>query len=114
MKSGLITLLICIASYEVFEHLLLPLIWMIRCRKQKFYWGPFGMIGKRCVVKKWDGNSGKVQVGCELWNATGQLPMVAGDEVVVQGLEGLTLRVSVSRKPIGSSEKSTKGTSGGI
>lgn len=108
MQSVLITLLICIVIYEVFEHLILPLFWMIRYRKRKFSCGSSGMIGKKCLVKKWDGNSGKVQVGSELWNAIGQLPLIPGDEVVVQGLEGLTLRVSASRKPPDSREKGAK------
>jgi membrane-bound ClpP family serine protease len=34
----------------------------------------------------------------ELWNAVGQLPLIPGDEVVVQDLEGLTLRVSASER----------------
>ena len=35
MKYGLITVLICIVIYEIFEHLILPLFWMIRYRKRK-------------------------------------------------------------------------------
>jgi membrane protein implicated in regulation of membrane protease activity len=98
MKSGLITIFICIVIYEIFEHLILPLFWMIRYRNRKSSCGPSGLIGKRCLVKKWDGNSGKVQIGSELWNAIGQLPLIPGDEVVVQDLEGLTLRVSASER----------------
>jgi membrane protein implicated in regulation of membrane protease activity len=102
MQSGLITLLICIVIiviYEVLEHLILPLFWVIRNCKRKVSCDSAGMIGKKCLVKKWDGNKGKVQVGSELWNAIGQFPLIPGDEVVVQDLEGLTLRVSASRKP---------------
>jgi membrane protein implicated in regulation of membrane protease activity len=108
MQFVLITLLICFVIYEVFEHLIMPLFWMIRYRKRKFSCGSSGMIGKKCLVKKWDGNSGKVQVGSELWNAIGQFPLIPGDEVVVQDLEGLTLRVSAPRKPPNSCEKGTK------
>lgn len=108
MQSILITLLICFVIYEIFEHLILPLFCMIRYRKRKSSCGPSGMIGKKCLVKKWYGNSGKVQVGSELWNATCQLPLIPGDEAVIEGLEGLTLRISASRKPPDSSEKGTK------
>ena len=108
MKSGLITILICILIYEIFEHLILPLFWMIRYRKGKSSSGPSGMIGKKCLVKKWDGNSGKVQVGSELWNAIGKLPLIPGDEAVVQDLEGLTLRVSASERLWDSREKGAK------
>jgi membrane-bound serine protease (ClpP class) len=107
MRSILITLLICFVIYEIFEHLVLPLFCMIRYRKRQSSYDPSDMIGKKCLVKEWCGNSGKVQVGCELWNATGQLPLIPGDEAVVQGLEGLTLRLSASQKPPGSREKST-------
>jgi membrane protein implicated in regulation of membrane protease activity len=94
MKYGLITVLICIVIYEIFEHLLLPLFWMIRYRKRNSAYGPTGMIGKKCTVQQWNGTSGKVRVGAELWNATGSAPLIPGDETVIQCIEGLTLRVS--------------------
>jgi membrane protein implicated in regulation of membrane protease activity len=98
MKFSLITILICIIIYEIFEHLILPLIWMIRYRKRESSYGPSGLIGRKCIVKEWNGESGKVQVGSELWNAIGKSPLIPGDEVVVQDLEGLTLRVSASER----------------
>ena len=106
MKSILIALLICVVIYEIFEHLILPLICMIRYRKLKSSCGPSAMIGKKCLVIKWDGNNGKVQVGSELWNAIGQLQLIPGDEVVVQDMEGLTLTISASVRLSDSSEKS--------
>jgi len=96
MKYGLITLLICIVIYEIFEHLILPLFWMIRHRKRKSAYGPSGMIGKKCIVQQWNGASGKVWFGAELWNARSQSPLIPGDEPVIQDIEGLTLRVSSS------------------
>lgn len=108
MKSGLITILICIVIYEIFEHLILPLFWMIRNRKRKSSYGPSGIIGRKCLVKQWDGESGKVQVGSELWNAIGQSPLIPGDEVVVQDLEGLTLRISTPERLKDLREKGTK------
>ena len=105
MKSGLITIFICLVIYEIVEHLILPLFWMIRYRKRKSYCGPSGLIGKRCLVKKWDGNRGKVQVESELWNAIAQSPLIPGDEAVVQDLEGLTLRVSAPQRLNDSQER---------
>ena len=32
MEDVLITLLVCLVIYEIFEHLILPLFWMIRSR----------------------------------------------------------------------------------
>jgi membrane protein implicated in regulation of membrane protease activity len=107
MKSILITLGICFVIYEIFEHLILPFFCMLRYRKRKSYSDPSVMIGKKCLVKKWYGNSGKVQVGGELWNATGELPLIPGDEAIVQGLEGLTLRLSALQKPPSIHEKGT-------
>ncbi len=117
MKSALITIFICIVVYEIIEHLILPLFWMIRYRKRKSSGGPSGMIGKKCLVKKWDGDSGKVQVGSELWDAMGPSQLLPGDEVVVQDLKGLTLRVSASEKVPDAREKGPEsgpatGTSG--
>jgi membrane protein implicated in regulation of membrane protease activity len=114
MKAILITLLVCLAIYELVEHILLPLFWTIRYRGRKSACGPSGMIGKRCVVKQWTGTRGKVRVGGELWNAIGNSPLMPGDEGFVQGIDNLTLQVA----PIGetidtpdenlSEERSTK------
>lgn len=108
MKSTLITIFICIVIYEIIEHLMLPLFWMIRYRKRKSSVGPSGMIGKKCLVKKWNGNSGKVQVGSELWNAIGQSQLIPGDEVMIQDMEGLTLTICASKRLSNSNEKSMK------
>ena len=93
MKTWLITLLVCFVIYEIIEHLILPLFWMIRYRKRKSIYGPSGMIGKRCVVKAWNGTRGKVWVGGELWNAGSKSPLIPGDEVLIQDIKGLTLLV---------------------
>jgi membrane protein implicated in regulation of membrane protease activity len=94
MKYGLITVLICIVIFETFEHIILPLFWMIRYRKRNSAYGPTGMIGKKCTVQQWNGTSGKVKVGAELWNASSPSPLIPGDEPVIKSIEGLTLRVS--------------------
>ncbi len=108
MKSALITIFICIVVYEIIEHLILPWFWMLLYRNRKSSVGPSGMIGKKCIVKKWDGTSGKVQVGSELWNAICQSQLIPGDEVTVQDMEGLTLRVCASERRLDSSERSFK------
>ena len=59
------------------------------------------------MVKQWNGTSGKVWVGGELWNASSPSPLIPGDEAVIKSIEGLTLRVSSSERPSGTSEKST-------
>ena len=97
MKEILITLIVCVVIYEIVEHILLPLFWTIRYRERKSAYGPSGMIGKRCVVKQWTGNHGKVWVGGELWNATGNSSLMPDDEGLIQGIDNLTLLV----KPLG-------------
>jgi len=99
IKEGLITLLVGFAVYEVVEHLVLPLFWMIRHRKRPSACGPAGMIGKNCIVKEWRGTRGKVWYGAELWDAVSQSPQTPGCEAVIQGIQGLTLRVSSSDRP---------------
>ena len=94
LKNGIVTLLICLIIYEVFEHLIFPLFWMIRNRRRKSAYGPSGMIGKKCVVKQWDGPSGKVCIGSEIWNANSQSTLFPGDEALIQEIKGLTLHVS--------------------
>lgn len=105
MKSALITIFICIVVYEIIEHLILPLFWMIRHRKRKSSVGPSSMIGRKCLVKKWDGNRGKVQVGSELWNATAESQLNPGEEAVIQDIQGLTLTISASGRLLDPCEK---------
>ena len=93
MKEILITLIACVIIYEIVEHILLPLFWTVRYRGRKSAYGPPGMIGKRCVVKQWSGTHGKVWVGGELWNATGNSSLTPDDEGLIQGIDNLSLLV---------------------
>jgi membrane-bound ClpP family serine protease len=94
MKEVMITLLVCVVIYEIFEHIILPLFWTIRYRKRKSAYGPSGMIGKICVVKQWEGTRGKVWVGGELWNASSPSPLVPGSEAVIRNINNLMLLIS--------------------
>ena len=100
MREVMITLLVCVIIYEIFEHVILPLFWTIRYRNRKSAYGPPGMIGKKCVVKQWKGTHGKVLVGGELWNATSESPLIPGSETVIRGIKNLTLMVASSEKLI--------------
>jgi membrane protein implicated in regulation of membrane protease activity len=93
MNEILITLLVCVVIYEIVEHILLPLFWTVRYRGRKSAYGPSGMIGKKCVVKQWTGYRGKVWVGGEIWNATGNSSLMPGNEGAIQGIDNLTLQV---------------------
>lgn len=100
MKEVMITLLVCVVIYEIFEHVILPLFWTMRYRRRKSAYGPPGMIGKRCVVKQWENTRGKVSVGGELWNATSESQLIPGSEAVIRDINNLTLMVAPSEKLI--------------
>ena len=52
-----------------------------------------GMLGKVGEIKQWQKNEGKVFVNGELWQAVSEVPLLPGDRVVIQNVEGLTLEV---------------------
>jgi membrane protein implicated in regulation of membrane protease activity len=108
MKEVMVTLLVCVIIYEIFEHLILPLFWAIRYGKRKSAYGPSGMIGKICVVKQWEGNRGKVWVGGELWNATSPSPLIPGSEAVIRDINNLTLLISLPDQLTQTSKNSIK------
>ncbi len=89
-------LLIVVAAYiafEIFEHLILPLVGRIFWKGNRHLTGPEGMIGKTGRVLEWHGNEGKVRVQSEIWNAVSDAPLLAGDQVTVEAIERLTLKV---------------------
>jgi membrane-bound serine protease (ClpP class) len=45
-------------------------------------------------IKQWTTNEGKVFVNGELWQAVSKVPLLPGDRVVIQKVEGLTLEVN--------------------
>jgi membrane-bound serine protease (ClpP class) len=51
--------------------------------------GAEALVGRTAVVA----NSGQVRVAGELWEARSARPLVAGEEVVVRSVDGLTLLV---------------------
>jgi len=89
-------ILILIAAYifyEVIEHAVVPLIWLITKRRKRSPTGESGMIGLEAEVREWKDNKGKVFVHGELWRAESDAPLAAGDSVQVLSVKGLTLIV---------------------
>jgi len=80
-------------SFEIIEHLLLPLIGRVIWKGKRHVTGPEGMIGKTGSVREWHGNGGKVDIQAEIWNAVCDVPLDPGDRVVVEEIKGLTLKV---------------------
>jgi membrane-bound serine protease (ClpP class) len=58
-------------------------------RRRRAVTGAEALVGQRAVVS----SPTQVRVAGELWEARSEQPLVHGEEVVVTGVEGLTLRV---------------------
>ena len=93
MKTIILTLVIGLVLFELVEHVVFPLFWFIKDRKRKSVCGVTGMLGKVGEIKQWQETEGKVFVNGELWRAVSDVPLLTGDNAVIQNVEGLTLRV---------------------
>ena len=93
MENLIIFLIIAFIVFELVEHVIFPLVGLFIQRKKKSAYGPTNLLGKTGEVKKWEKNEGYVFVNGELWKAVSDLPFSPGDKVLVQKVEGLTLRV---------------------
>jgi membrane-bound ClpP family serine protease len=94
IKTIILTLVIGVVLFELIEHVIFPLFWFIKERKRRSVCGVSGMSGKVGEVKQWKKNEGKVFVNGELWKAVSEVPLLPGDRVVIQNVEGLTLKVN--------------------
>ena len=77
--------------FEIVEHLVIPLAWLILRKKRKHVTGPLGLIGEVGEIKEWSGMEGKVFVHGSIWAATSNVPLSQGDKVKVVDVEGLEL-----------------------
>ena len=53
------------------------------------------MIGDRAVVVSVKGNEAEVEYQCETWRAVSPKTLNPGQQVVIEGVDGLTLRVAL-------------------
>jgi membrane-bound serine protease (ClpP class) len=95
LETLLIVLAIGFVVYELFEHLVIPLLWTLIKRKKKTSYGPERILGETGEVKQWQGKDGYVFVGGELWKAVSEAPLEIGNRVLIQKREGLTLTVAL-------------------
>jgi len=93
MLKVILFLIAAYILYEIIEHAVVPLIWLITKRSKKSPTGESGMIGLEAEVREWKGNKGKVFVRGELWRAESDASLAVDDIVRVQTLKGLTLIV---------------------
>jgi membrane-bound serine protease (ClpP class) len=89
-----LVLLAAYLAFEIFEHLILPLAGRIFRKERRPLTGPEGMIGKSGRVLDWHEEEGKVAVQSEIWNAVSDVPLSPGDQVRVEKIAGLTLKVN--------------------
>ena len=94
IKTIILTLVIGFIIFELIEHLVFPLFWFIKRRKKRSVCGVSGMLGKVGEVKQWQKNAGKVFVKGEVWQAVSEVSLLPGDRVVIENVEGLTLKVN--------------------
>lgn len=65
----------------------------VRAQRRRVQTGSAGLIGRTGSALDTLAPAGRVRVGGELWNAVGEGTIQAGSDVVVTGLDGLTLKV---------------------
>jgi membrane-bound serine protease (ClpP class) len=75
------------------------LMWMLtRSHRRPVVTGEEHMIGSRARVVDWQGQEGRVHVHGELWHARGPTGLIAGQEVWVKAIGGLTVEVTPDRE----------------
>jgi membrane-bound ClpP family serine protease len=93
VKNVIIVVAIGFLLFEVVEHVVFPLIWFIKDRKKGSVCRMTGMLGKPGEIRYWREFEGQVFVHGELWRAVSDFPLSAGDRVVVQKVDRLTVTV---------------------
>jgi membrane-bound ClpP family serine protease len=89
----LIAVIAVVILFELFEHVIIPLIGARGSRRRRAVTGAEGMVGKVVEVRRWSGREGTVSVDGELWRARSRTPLAAGDQATVVAVSNLTLRV---------------------
>jgi membrane-bound ClpP family serine protease len=93
LETIIITIIICFIVFELIEHVFIPLFFFILRGKKKSNYGVMGMIGKVVEIKRWNKTEGQVLVNGELWKAVCEVPLLKGGKAIVQGIEGLTMKL---------------------
>ncbi len=83
--------------FELTEHLIFPLIWLVKDRKKRRRRALDRLVGQEAEVTRWRGQEGQVFIKGELWRAVSGDPLAPGARVVVERAEGLTLTVAPAK-----------------
>ncbi len=93
--TNILTIIIIIfVLFELIEHVIFPIVWSIIVRNRKPLSGSESMVGKEAKVVKWQDTKGMVFINGELWKATSDDPLLPGDKVTIEKVDGLLLRVN--------------------
>ena len=93
LKNMIITVIIIFIAVELIEHIIFPIVWSIFKGRKRSTYGVMGMMGKVVEIRRWNKTEGQVSINGELWSAVCETPLTVGGKAVVQGIEGLTLKL---------------------
>ena len=93
LKNIIITVIIIFIAVELIEHIIFPIVWSIFKGRKRSTYGVMGMMGKVVEIRRWNKSEGQVSINGELWSAVCEAPLTVGGKAVVQGIEGLTLKL---------------------
>lgn len=95
VKEIIIALVAGYALFEVIEHVVIPLVWLLKNKgkRSRSVCGVSSMIGKVCEVKEWQDLEGRVCLYGEFWKAKSDCPLLYGDSAVIEKVDGLVLTV---------------------
>ena len=94
MRVSLSVMIPVLASVAVFFMLVTTLV--IRAHINPSPSGPQALVGLKGPVKQWQGDTGKVLVHGEWWNAMSDDDVQPGDEIEVTAVDGMRLTVKKS------------------
>ena len=93
LKNMIITIIVIFIAVELIEHIVFPIVWSVFKGRKRSNYNVMGMIGKVVEIRRWDETEGQVLINGELWSAVCEGPLQVGGKAVVQGIEGLTLKL---------------------
>jgi membrane-bound serine protease (ClpP class) len=94
------TAVLCMTAFFLFA-----LTMAARAHRRKVTTGIEGLVGEIGTVVEPIHPEGKISVHGEIWTAVAAKPMKKGEKVIVDGVEGMVVKVSLASASTGSSEK---------
>jgi len=89
-----------VVLFELVEHVIFPLTWLIIDRGRRPADPLTKMIGQEAEVIAWQQDRGKVFVRGEIWQAVSRDSFSAGEKVIISEVSGLKLTVSASNSDL--------------